>query len=491
MKMSVRHCVSLLTVAYCVVSSASARAGQTINADFPDSCVNQGGAIGATNIVTDFDNGTFGTESGAPDQTPDVDPYPSTITGGIFDNFYDINHGDYAYVANPVTPRNRFQHINVTDPVYGNTGRFFASDPNANTPTMNFQITNVVPNENYELSFWAVNSEFNAIPNRVNAVVDGIVSFSTGLLVSNPTALPWQKYGFVFNSGDRTTIQLSMASTETGAGGRDFYLDNVEMRICTLSLPGVISGRIFSDTNSNDVFDSANDGTINQIEVQLFDTQGTTTTTDDIYISSVSSGAGGIYEFSNLAANPDYELRVVTTDPDLPTGASAGTSLALSTPLVSGGNLTGQDFGFDLSNAKLEATKTVQTVDPTAYSIPGEDVAYTIEVFNRGTGDADDDSLFLVDNLPPDVIFRNDFFDATEPDPVKFEQNSAGLDWDYSRDVAFATAGPPPANFAACDYTPNSTYDADVRYICFAPDGAMQGGSPSPSFAVSFRTQIK
>jgi len=208
---------------------------------------------------------------------------------------------------------------------------------------------------------------------------------------------------------------------------------------------------------------------LSQIEIQLFDTQGPATDADDLFISVTSSGAEGIYQFNNLAANPDYELRVVVNDSNLPSGASPGTPITLDSPLASGGNVTGQDFGFDLSNAKL----------------------YTIEVFNRGAGAADNNSLFLVDNLPPDVIFRNDFFDDTTADPVKFVQDGAGLDWVFDRDVGFATSGPPPANFDACNYTPVSVYDPDVRFVCFAPDGALQGGSPSPSFSVSFRTRIK
>jgi len=397
MKLRFRHTVGMIACVCIGLSSSPAWAGQTINANFADSCSNQGGAAGSVNFITDFDDGTFGSESGAADQSPTVDPYPSTVVGGIFEVFEDIDHGDYAYIANSVTPRNRFQHANVTDPVYGVTGRFFASDPNDNTPTMNFDITNVIPNQNYELSFWAANSEFDSIPNRVNAVVDGIVSFSTGPLISNEDALPWQKYGFIFNAGNRTTIQLSMASTETGNRGRDFYLDNVEMRQCTLASPGGLSGQIYSDVNGNNIFDASSDGTLANIEVQLFDTQGTNDTSDDIFISVTGSGPDGIYQFTNLPANPDYQLRVVTTDDDLPSGASPGTAVVLNTSLASGGNVTGLDFGFDLSNAKLEAEKTVSTFDPAGYSIPGEDVAYTIEVHNRGAGEADLNSLFLVD----------------------------------------------------------------------------------------------
>lgn len=486
-----RHFVGLFAVVSMTTLANSAWAAQTINANFADSCVNQGGVVGSNNFITDFENGTFGTESGAPNQSPNMDPYPSTVTGGVYDNFYDIDHGSYSYIANPVTPRNKYQHAGVTDPVYGAAGRFFASDPNTDTPTMHFDITNVVPNQNYELSFWAVNSEISAIPNKVNAVVDGIVSFSTGPLVSNATAMPWQKYGFVFNAGNRTSIQLSMASTETGAGGRDFYLDNVEMRACTFSTPGSISGYAYSDTDGSNDYLPGTDGTLQNIDVQLFDTQGTASTADDIFVSSTSSGPTGLYEFNNLAANPNYQLRVVTNDPDLPSGATAGTAVTLNVNLPNGGNVTDQDFGFDLSNAKLEAEKSVETVDPTAYSIPGEDVSYTITVFNRGNGQTDNNTMFLVDNLPEDVIFRNDAYDGTTLEPVKFVQSSAGLNFDYARDVGFAQAGPAPANFGACNYSPVGTYDSSVKYICFAPNGQMQGGSPSPNFAVSFRTQIK
>jgi len=204
---------------------------------------------------------------------------------------------------------------------------------------MNFEITNVIPNQNYELSFWAANSEPNGTPNRVNAVVDGIVSFSTGLLQPVPSALPWQKYG-------------------------------LEMRQCALSSPGVISGQIYSDVNGNNIFDENSDGSLANIEVQLFDTQGTNNTADDIFISVTGSGPDGIYQFTNLPANPDYQLRVVTTDDDLPAGASPGTAAVLNASLASGGDVTGLDFGFDLSNAKLEAEKIVSNFDPSGYSIP-------------------------------------------------------------------------------------------------------------------------
>ncbi len=470
--------------------SDTAWAGQTTNSTISTSCVAQSGTLGTTNYITDFDNGTFGTENGQPDQSPSVDPYPLTVTGGIFDNFYSIGHGDYAYIANPVTARNQFQHPEVTDPIYGVTGRFFASDPNTNTPTLNFTITNVIPDENYEISFWAANSEFNAVPNKVNAVVDGIVSYSTGDLISNSSALPWQRYAFVFNAGSRNVISLSMESTETGAGGRDFYVDNVEMRDCTVS-GGAISGQIYTDSNLNNSYDTGTDGTLAAVDVQLWDDQGTGTTADDIFISLAEANGNGLYEFQNIAPGTNYVLKVDTADGDIPASATIGTATTLPVSVTSGGSSIGHDFGFDVTDAFLEASKVVSLASGgSGYATPGSDVIYTITVINRGTGAADNDSLFIVDTMPDSLAFYNDDPIGGSGDPVLFSQNSANLNFSYSRDIGYAQAGPAPANFAACNYTPMGIYDASVAYICFAPNGAMAGGTPDPSFSISFRAGI-
>ncbi len=472
-------------------ASSTAWAAQTVNSTISTSCVSQGGTLGTVNFITDFDNGTFGVEDGSPNQSPSTDPYPSTITGGVFKNFYNINHGSYAYVANPVTPRNSSQHADVTDPVYGVTGRFFVSDPNTDTPTLNFDITNVLQDQNYEISFWAANSEPSGLPNRVNAVVDEIISYSTGLLQPNSGGVPWQRYAFVFNAGSRTSIQLAMVSTETGAGGRDFYIDNVEMRNCTIS-GGTLSGKIYSDSNRNNNFDDVIDGTLTSIEVQLWDTRGTTGTSDDIFISVATSDGNGDYQFQNIAAGNDYELRVDTADPDLPNGASIGTNAVLPVIVTSGGSHFDNDFGFDLSDAFLEASKTVSLASGgTGYATPGSDVIYTITTINRGDGSADNNSLFLVDTLPNDIRFYNDDPYDGSGSPVSFSQDRADLSFLYNRDIGYAQSGPRPTNFSACNYTPVGTYDPTVAYICFAPQGSMAAGDPDTSFSVTFRANIK
>ena len=483
---------SLLIAACMPMVVPMAYAGQTINATSPTSCVAQNGSLSGNNLITDFENGTFGTESGAANQSPTVDPYPSQITGGVFDHFYDFDHGDYGYIANPVTPRNPYQHAGITDPVYGATGRFFASDPNVNTPTLDFNIFNVTPNVNYEISFWAANSEPNGTPNIVNTVLDGITSYSTGPLPAFPAALEWRRHAFVFNAGNRTSVAFEMASTETGAGGRDFYVDNVEMQTCAIT-GGIITGTIYTDSNTNNAYNPGTDGVLSNISVQLWDTKGDSDPSNDIFVSTTTAGGNGAYNFQNIAPLTTYELRVDVTDPDLPGGASPGTSTTLSATVTSGGTTSGKDFGFDLSNALLEASKSVSAYNG-LYAIPGNDVIYTITIINRGGGETDNDSVFLVDTLPADITFYNGDMDDDgnlTSDPVAFAQTGAGLEFIYSRDIRFAAIGPKPASLTACNYTPLSLYDANVAYVCFNPKGNVAAGSPNPSFSFSFRAGIK
>ena len=84
-----------------LVGASLVQAAQTINTSSTTSCVAQGGTISGANLLTDFDNGTFGTGSGAPNQSPNTDPYPSTVTGGDFTNFYDLS---LIHISEPTRP---------------------------------------------------------------------------------------------------------------------------------------------------------------------------------------------------------------------------------------------------------------------------------------------------------------------------------------------------------------------------------------------------
>ena len=504
---------ALLMVSLSLPSLAAAQANlnQTVTFGFPSSCDAQGGTLDSNNFITDFDNGTFGINPGGlADQSPDVDPYPAQTVGGVttgvsggnFNNdFFDFEFGDYTYIGHNVERRNDFQHPNggpnrrtnnpITDPENGVNGRFFASDPdNDNTPVLNFSITNIIPNENYELAFWAANSEPNGNANIIEAVLDGLVSFSTGDLEPDEDALPWQRYAFVFNAGDRDTITLSIESTVDGRGGLDFYLDNVTLKRC-LTAPaqtGSIEGSVYIDSNENNNFDAAEGGLAN-IDVQLFDVGGAS----DIFISSVDTNPDGSYAFINLLPSADFQVRVDTDDADLLPQLVIGTPNDLDVTVTAGNTSSDNDFGFDAGAALLQAEKTVEMFEPDGaelYAIPGNEVIYTITTTNRGAGPTDNNTLFLVDDLPPEVEFFNGDFDGAG-NPVLFEQNGASLNFLYSRDVGFSRSTTKPADFSACTDTPTGTYDDTINFICFAPNGEMNFGTPDPEFSVSFRTRIR
>jgi len=116
----------LISIVTAVSLHRPAFAQQVLRFDSPNSCDAQGGTLTGTNLITTFDNGTFGEEpSGAPNQSPSTDPFPGLITGGNYVPFFSnaFGFGDYAILSNAFEPRNGAQHREITDPLNGVTGR--------------------------------------------------------------------------------------------------------------------------------------------------------------------------------------------------------------------------------------------------------------------------------------------------------------------------------------------------------------------------------
>ena len=141
----------------------------------------------------------------------------------------------------------------------------------------------------------------------------------------------------------------------------------------------------------------------------------------------------------------------------------------------------------------LIGTKSVAVYDPNntgIYAVPGNDVIYTILVENTGAGTVDAGSLTLIDIIPSELIFYNGDIDDGGPEtsPVMFTDNGSSLTLDFNTNVGFSNAASPPADFAACNYTPIAGYDDAVTYICISPTGTMQASS---SWSIGFRAQIE
>lgn len=182
------------------------------------------------------------------------------------------------------------------------------------------------------------------------------------------------------------------------------------------------------------------------------------------------------------------------------TNAAAGSTTAL--PTIAGGTVTPQ-MGDVISctitntrraaNATLAVIKTSATVsDPyrgttNALSIPGAVVRYTIQVSNSGASTVTANSIFILDALPNQIAVGT----ASTPTFTNGTPTS-GLTFTTATDIRYSNAATPPANFAACAYSPTSAYDPAVNYVCLNPKGTMAAstGTP-PSFSVTFNAQVQ
>lgn len=145
--------------------------------------------------------------------------------------------------------------------------------------------------------------------------------------------------------------------------------------------------------------------------------------------------------------------------------------------------------------AALDADKRVEIYSGSSsqYAIPGSDVIYTIAADNNGSGPVDNNSMFLVDALPPEITFYNADIDDGGPlsGVIDFDAGDSGLTFTEATDLGFSNAATAPTSFAACNYSPSAGYDEDITYVCFAPKGAMSEGTITASdFSVSFRARI-
>ncbi len=142
--------------------------------------------------------------------------------------------------------------------------------------------------------------------------------------------------------------------------------------------------------------------------------------------------------------------------------------------------------------AVLTANKSVNLFNTNSYAVPGEDVIYSINVKNEGNGQADNNTIFIVDNLPDNLTFFNGDMDGAGPAnaAIYFIDNGSALTFDPNIDVKYSNATTAPTNMTQCNYSPQTGYDAQVKHICFNPKGTMAHGTPAPEFTLQFRARI-
>jgi len=144
----------------------------------------------------------------------------------------------------------------------------------------------------------------------------------------------------------------------------------------------------------------------------------------------------------------------------------------------------------------IAANKDVNIFSGSAspYAIPGSDVIYEIAVENTGSGPVDNNSIFLVDRLPPEITFFNGDIDngGPETDNVVFNDAGSALSFNTATNLGFSNGATAPTSMASCNYTPISGYDPDVTFVCLAPQGIMSEGTITPSsFSLRFRARLE
>jgi len=142
----------------------------------------------------------------------------------------------------------------------------------------------------------------------------------------------------------------------------------------------------------------------------------------------------------------------------------------------------------------IEVSKTSRLMAGEDFAIPDSNLIYTIAVSNTGSVSVDQDTLFLVDSLPPELSFFNgDYNGPVEAgaDVFGYSETNADLDFDPASDVGFSSSVVAPTSLAECTYSPTAGIDENVRHICLRPRGILVPGDPDPQIFFEFRAQIK
>jgi uncharacterized repeat protein (TIGR01451 family) len=135
--------------------------------------------------------------------------------------------------------------------------------------------------------------------------------------------------------------------------------------------------------------------------------------------------------------------------------------------------------------SRLAVTKTSATFVPNEFSLPGNDMLYTISVTNSG-GVIDSGSIVVTDILPAEIDL---YYGTGSPSPVTFTDGSGaaatGLICCSAANIAYLDAG-------GLVVSPTTGYASNVRQLRISPSGTMPSGLATPtSFQLSFRARIR
>lgn len=144
-----------------------------------------------------------------------------------------VPEGNYAVTSDPKTYHSGYSSF--SDHTKGGT------TPNGNQMVINgatsanatvwSQTIRVTPNSNYQFSYWlqsVVNSNASQLQTFANGQPLGAI-FTASL--PNPFVRNWTRYYYNWYSGSNTSVVMDIRNQNTAAGGNDFSLDDIDLRV--------------------------------------------------------------------------------------------------------------------------------------------------------------------------------------------------------------------------------------------------------------------
>ena len=415
----------LLSIFGLLTYTPAATAGQIINPTSPtNSCVNRGGTINLQNLFPYLDGGSMGFENGDPNQSPPIDPYPEVVRDASYTPYIpytpsvtrDPNRANYSYVANIQNTRNRYQHTGITDPIYGETGRFFVTDQNEDVPILSFELPELEPNQFYEYSFWAANAEYDLPPHLIEVYINNVLSSGANYMIAYPRSLIWEQYGFTFATDSRSSTTLEMRLSSFGLSGGDLYIDNIQLRQCNFSAVYSSAPASYGEaSHTNSTSEQITLGTsvenpafTQTLEVPNFGNYvlenipvrntGTKNATLHSWIDFNQDGIFSIEEYASTSVRPDDTLASLSWN--IPVGTASGSSYIrfritsgelipddLSTQAVDesaqGNALDGEVEDYRISIIDIKPSTAPFLCDSSLYIVIGSGAANPFSQLNR------------------------------------------------------------------------------------------------------------
>ncbi|WP_293914363.1 SdrD B-like domain-containing protein [Deinococcus sp.] len=317
-------------------------------------CQDQGGILDSVNLITAENAGSFGSQGGtyrdleSADQpgTPysyaGNDPNTGRQAQGLL-----VPEGKYLVLSSQGGGNGKINSFGPWQAYTGHTSgaandAYLAVNGFTSEATFLKQTVPVEPNTNYEIGVWArsphaANSPFGDLASapKLSIQAGAQASGVTDPLVRGDL---WERGSVIFNSGNSSSIPVTLKNVSTVVQGNDFYVDDLFVRKCTLP-SGTVSGKVFRDNDGN-ASQNGEPG-IGGATVTVTDKNGSVATT--------TTAADGTYTFPNLPLNNGpYTVAV-----DGAKSASQLAGLSASTPTstanvkpIANQTVPGGNFGY-------------------------------------------------------------------------------------------------------------------------------------------------